>query len=233
MKSSTSTRLHHSAPRLSDTALVLLGHAANREDLMLLPPPTSVKARGKALEAVLKKLLDHSLIEEIWVRMPEQAWRSDEQDRLGLRITSAGLAAIGVPALESGMAKGAESAGHATAAGSTQLEIGVIEGTGEGGERSPQDQSKVAGRRRKSSKRIPQKAASCDKPARKADRIVALLERPVGASVAEMCVAAGWQAHSVRGFLSGTVKKKMGLAVTSEVTAEGERRYRISNMVAS
>ena len=37
----------------------------------------------------------------------------------------------------------------------------------------------------------------------------------------------GWQAHSVRGVLSGTLKKKLGLAVVSEMTEAGERRYRI------
>ncbi len=38
---------------LSDAALVLLSHAANRDDGMVLPPPTSVRARGKALEKLL------------------------------------------------------------------------------------------------------------------------------------------------------------------------------------
>jgi hypothetical protein len=39
--------------------------------------------------------------------------------------------------------------------------------------------------------------------------------------------ATGWQAHSVRGFLSGTVGKKMGLAVTSSKGDDGERRYSV------
>ena len=39
--------------------------------------------------------------------------------------------------------------------------------------------------------------------------------------------ATGWQAHSVRGFLSGTVGKKMGLTVTSTKGADGERRYAV------
>jgi hypothetical protein len=41
--------------------------------------------------------------------------------------------------------------------------------------------------------------------------------------------ATGWQAHSVRGFLSGTIAKKMGLAVKSEKRAGGERVYSIRN----
>ena len=57
--------------------------------------------------------------------------------------------------------------------------------------------------------------------------LIDLLNRAKGASVPEMAVKAGWQPHSVRGFLSGTVKKKLGLPLASE-TAEGRGRiYRI------
>ena len=55
-----------------------------------------------------------------------------------------------------------------------------------------------------------------------------LLGSSQGASVPEMAAKAGWQKHSVRGFLSGTVKKKFGLALASE-TVEGRGRvYRIA-----
>lgn len=57
-------------------------------------------------------------------------------------------------------------------------------------------------------------------------RLTALLRRREGATIAEMVAATGWQAHSVRGALSGTLKKRMGLAVTSEA-AEGGRVYRV------
>ena len=56
---------------------------------------------------------------------------------------------------------------------------------------------------------------------------VALLERPAGASLAEMQRAMGWQEHSVRGFLAATVKKMPGVTLVSEKTEDGPRRYRI------
>jgi hypothetical protein len=55
--------------------------------------------------------------------------------------------------------------------------------------------------------------------------IIELLGRPEGASLEDMTLATGWQAHSVRGFLSGTLKKKMGRSVTSSLV-DGVRRYR-------
>jgi len=61
----------------------------------------------------------------------------------------------------------------------------------------------------------------------KTAKILALLARPDGASLAELRKATGWQAHSVRGFLSGAVKNKMGLRVTSAQRGDGERAYRI------
>ena len=47
-------------------------------------------------------------------------------------------------------------------------------------------------------------------------QIIALLQRSQGASVAEIVAATGWQAHSVRGMISGALKKKLGLPITSE-----------------
>jgi hypothetical protein len=61
----------------------------------------------------------------------------------------------------------------------------------------------------------------------KHDRILALLSRRDGATITELMEASGWQQHSVRGFLAGTIKKKLGLALTSSKTAGELRRYRI------
>jgi hypothetical protein len=65
-------------------------------------------------------------------------------------------------------------------------------------------------------------------PVTKHAQLLQLLNRPEGASIEDMMQATEWQQHSVRGFLAGTVKKKMGLPLTSS-KAEGDvRRYRIA-----
>ncbi len=56
--------------------------------------------------------------------------------------------------------------------------------------------------------------------------IVAMLRKAPGASIAALCDATGWQAHSVRGALSGTLKKKLGLKVVS-AKPDDVRLYRI------
>ena len=58
-------------------------------------------------------------------------------------------------------------------------------------------------------------------------KVLELLKRPHGATLKELMKATGWQPHSVRGFLSGTVGKKMGLAVTSTKGEDGERSYSV------
>jgi hypothetical protein len=64
-------------------------------------------------------------------------------------------------------------------------------------------------------------------PKTKKQIAIALLERPKGASLAEMQRAMGWQQHSVRGFLAGTVKKMPDITLISEKAEGGSRRYRV------
>ena len=61
----------------------------------------------------------------------------------------------------------------------------------------------------------------------KTAKILDLLKRPDGATLAELMKVTGWQAHSVRGFLSGTVGKKLGLTVASTKGENGERWYSV------
>ncbi len=59
----------------------------------------------------------------------------------------------------------------------------------------------------------------------KTAKFLDLLKRPAGATGADLMKATGWQAHSVRGFISGVLGKKMGLTVTSSKIENRERRY--------
>jgi len=68
--------------------------------------------------------------------------------------------------------------------------------------------------------------------ATKHDRILGLLQTRRGATIAAISKITGWQPHSVRGFLAGTVKRKLGLTLTSEKTKSG-RTYRIGRLKTS
>ncbi len=58
--------------------------------------------------------------------------------------------------------------------------------------------------------------------------VLELVRRPDGATLKDIMEATGWQAHSVRGFISGTLSKKMGLKVESTKRPDGERAYQLA-----
>ncbi|MBP0441282.1 DUF3489 domain-containing protein [Tianweitania sediminis] len=64
--------------------------------------------------------------------------------------------------------------------------------------------------------------------ASKTEIVLRRLRSARGASVADVMKLTGWQAHSVRGFLSATVRKKLALQLVSEPGKDGVRRYRIT-----
>lgn len=78
-------------------------------------------------------------------------------------------------------------------------------------------------------KKVPRSARNDAREGSKTATIVELLKRPGGATAKELLKATGWQPHSLRGFLSGTVGKKMGLAVTSTKSEDGERSYSVKD----
>jgi hypothetical protein len=72
------------------------------------------------------------------------------------------------------------------------------------------------------------KQASASKPKTKLGRLEAMLRRPDGATIEQISKSLAWQAHSVRGAMSGALKKKQGLTIASEKTDDGRRVYRIA-----
>ena len=60
-------------------------------------------------------------------------------------------------------------------------------------------------------------------------QVIAMLRRPEGATVRQICELTGWQNHTVRGALSGALKRKLRLTITSSKSDQGERVYRIQD----
>jgi hypothetical protein len=65
-------------------------------------------------------------------------------------------------------------------------------------------------------------------PVSKQSRVIAMLQAPNGATIAAMTKATGWQQHSLRGFLSAVVRKRLRLKLTSE-KVDGVRAYKIAD----
>jgi hypothetical protein len=82
-----------------------------------------------------------------------------------------------------------------------------------------------AGKKASPKKKAPKSARNDAREGSKTATILEMLKRPGGATAKELLKVTGWQPHSLRGFLSGTVGKKMGLTVISTKGEDGERSY--------
>ena len=200
-------------PKLTDTQLIILSTAGQRDDGTVLPLPKSLKLQGGAANHVLKNLLKKGLLDEQPTGDNAAAWREGKDgQRLTLVITDAGRQAIGVATTEQSLPTPESNA--------------------------PRDSKRSSGRARKARK-SKGKAAPGSKEKRTASAatlragtklalLLDLLQRKGGATIAEVMKATGWQAHSVRGAISGALKKKLGLAVASDKVEGRGRVYRIT-----
>jgi hypothetical protein len=104
----------------------------------------------------------------------------------------------------------------------------------------PKSKTKVATRsaaqKMRKGKSRARSAPASSKPVARPDtkhaRIIAMLRQSTGATIAAIMAATDWQQHSVRGFLAGVIRKKLGLNLVSEQTDKG-RVYRIKDGKAS
>jgi hypothetical protein len=186
--------------KLSDTQLVILSAAAQREDRNVLPLPGSL--RGGAAAKVVGALLKRGLIDETATDSRTKAdaalnriWRNDEGGRaILLHVTDAGLAAIGIePESGDSAPTGADEAPSADTPRDAPTEAQTAPKA-----RSPRTGTKQA-------------------------KLIAMLRTDGGATIDEIVEATNWKPHTARGFLSGALKKKLGLTVTSE-KVEGRGR---------
>jgi predicted ArsR family transcriptional regulator len=182
--------------KLSDTQVVILSAASQREDGAVLPLPETLKIKGGAVDKVLSSLTAKGLIDH------QGAPRGDNPPPL--RITRAGLQAIGVETEDD------------TAEGATPADTGTT--TADAGAPATADRAaSPAKRKAKAAKRG--KAAPAEKPTPRAGtkqaKMIEMLKRPKGATVEQIAAATGWQHHTIRGAISGALKKKLGLTVES------------------
>ena len=86
-----------------------------------------------------------------------------------------------------------------------------------------------SGKKAATAKKAPKgaKKAGAAREGSKTATILEMLKRPGGATAKELLKATGWQPHSLRGFISGTLGKKMGLTVVSTKGEDGERSYSV------
>jgi hypothetical protein len=92
--------------------------------------------------------------------------------------------------------------------------------------------ARKTGKAKSRTRTAPSPSKSATRPDTKHARILAMLRAPAGTTTAAIMTATGWQQHSVRGFLAGVVRKKLGLNLVSEQTDKG-RVYRIKDDKAS
>ncbi len=191
-------------PKLTDTQLVILSAAANREDRAVLPLPKSLKTKGGAVTKTLDGLRKKGLLEETPASREAAAWREGKGGRrMMLVITKAGLGALdGEPAGESSKQP------TLTKVRTKKPRGGTVRKTA-----APKSNSR--------------QSLPAVRPGTKQALLIDLLKRKTGATIDEIVEATGWQAHSVRGAISGTLKKKLGLAVLSEKADDRGRVYRI------
>jgi hypothetical protein len=203
----------HPMTKLSDTQAVILSAASQRDDGAVLPLPENLKIKGGAVDKVLGSLKAKGLIER------QGAPRGD--DPPPLRITGAGLQAIGVePEDEADIPTGAteaEAAATETDTGARTADAGVeavdapAPATGADGAAAPA-RSKAKAKPAKQGKAAPE-----EKPAPRAGTkqalLIELLMRPEGATVEQIAQVTAWQKHTIRGAISGALKKKLGLTI--------------------
>ncbi len=192
--------------KLTDAQRVILAAAGARETGIVLPVPNSLGNNRGTLGVILKSLLTRELIAERPVQPSEEVWRETEElGRTTLVISAEGLRLMGIEPTGQVIEHDANSSSVSPNQGST-AELGA---------NSSNPEPKAGG-------------STFPKGGTKLGTMIAALRRPQGATIPELMRATGWQAHSVRGAMSGNLKKKLNLEVTSEVIENRGRVYRIA-----
>ena len=198
----------HPMTRLSDTQLVILSAAAQREDLSVLPLPDTLTLKGGALNKVMDSLRNRGLIRVL----------GGDGGPERVVITSEGMAAIGVEA-DNDATEGATPAAADSAADAPAPDSEANGAATQAKSKPARGKGKAKARRA-----APAISEGTPKPTPRAGtkqaQMIELLKRPEGATVEQIAAATGWQHHTIRGAISGALKKKLGLTVEATRTRE-------------
>ncbi len=198
--------------KLTDAQRVILAAAGARETGLVLPLPDSLGNNRGTLGVILKSLLTRGLVTERGVLPDEEVWRETaESGRTTLVISADGLQLMGI-----------EPTGQT-------IEHDVAGSSGaEGGSISPNQVSTAELGANTSTPEPNAGGAALPKVGTKLGAMIAALSGPEGATIQELMQATGWQAHSVRGAMSGNLKKKLKLEVVTEMIENRGRVYRVA-----
>ncbi|SNT08846.1 DUF3489 domain-containing protein [Antarctobacter heliothermus] len=174
-------------PKLTDTQTIILSRAATRPGNLAMPLPEGL--HGAAAKMAVTRMITNGWLEEVDadLRKGEPLWReTGDGHGTTLIATEIGLGAIGIEPVVAKAVTGPRKA------------------------KPKPDEEPTASEAAEVAKPITIRSGT------KQAQIIALLQRPEGASITEIVEVIGWQAHSARGLISGGLKKKLGLPITSE-----------------
>jgi hypothetical protein len=202
---------------------MILSSASQRTDHAAVLP---ANLKGSAANKVVNKLLNEKLLQELRAKDDMPVWRRGHDNRpYSLRITKAGLRAIEVEDV-------AEASDNNAAADPDEVAAADMSTEAKSSERPGRAKRSSAKKTAAVSAKAVNASSDRAKPESKQDRIMALLQRPEGATLDALVKETEWQKHSVRGFLAGTVRKKLKLPLLSE-KIDGVRNYRIGTAKAA
>jgi Protein of unknown function (DUF3489) len=208
---------------LSDTQLLILSAASQRADHAATLP---ANLKGSAAKKVIDRLLKQKLLQELRAKDDMPVWRRGDDNRpYSLRITKTGLRAIEVQDV-------AETPDNNAAPYPKEVAAADVSPKANSSERPGRAKRAGAKKTARASAKATKASTNQVKHDSKQDRIVALLQRPEGATLDLLVKETQWQKHSVRGFLAGTVRKKLKLPLLSE-KIDGARNYRIGKAKAA